>query len=498
MEILFEKRLETRFRESGRINKRIQESVESVVPDTDEDIGRIAAVQSSVLLESKDLNGRGVLITGEARAWVLGISEGQERLISLRVVKPFSAEFEILELTGEELTQVSLSVAATDARMLNPRKLSVTFELAAELGIFKAESIVAETAPPAESCRGLHVRCAQEELTLPNAVCEKSFVLNEQFPFAVGKPKPERLIGERTELRMEGCQLIGSKAVVKGRAVMEITCLAEDGSLPVQLRMEAPFSQILEIGCETMDLCSVKPQLTGAYFDLADSISGEKVLDTELHILLQLVCSSRVTIQSVADAYSNLMPLSAKTDTQRFDSAEESRTLRISAADSIELKEDCADLLCVFPTLSRCTLDNGRLSALISFDILYRSAGGELSALRRTLTAEEDCGTGDFRLLSAALTEAELRPAGKSMEARITLEAQLLCTKTTEIVSISAVSLDEEQVFDSGSFPTLTMVRQEGESLWELAKRYHSSVEAIEAFAAADTSSGMLLIPKSM
>ena len=96
---------------------------------------KIAAVQSSVLLKSKDLNGRGVLITGEARAWVLCIAEGQEHLISLRVAKPFSAEFEIPELTGEELTQVSLSVAATDARMLNPRKLSVTFELAAELGI---------------------------------------------------------------------------------------------------------------------------------------------------------------------------------------------------------------------------------------------------------------------------------------------------------------------------------------------------------------------------
>ena len=170
MEIVFEKRHETRCRESARLSRRLSESVETVVPDTDEDIVKIAAVQSAVLLKSKDLNGRGVLVTGEARAWVLCIAEGQERLISLRVAKPFSAEFEIPELTGEELTQISLGVAATDARMLNPRKLSVTFELAAELGIFTAESIVAETAPPAERCRGLHVRCAQEELTLPNAV----------------------------------------------------------------------------------------------------------------------------------------------------------------------------------------------------------------------------------------------------------------------------------------------------------------------------------------
>ncbi|MCR5576767.1 MAG: DUF3794 domain-containing protein [Oscillospiraceae bacterium] len=498
MEIVFEKRQDSCFRESMRLSKRLQESVESVVPDTDEDIGRIAAVQSGVLLKSKDLNGRGVLITGEARAWVLCISESRERLTSLRVVKPFSAEFEIPELTGEELTQISLCVMATDARMLNPRKLSVTFDLAAELGVFTAESVIVETAPPQESCMGLHVCCAQEELTLPSAVCEKSFVLNGQYPFPAGKPKPERLIGERTELRTEGCQLIGSKAVVKGKAVIETACLADDGEAPVRLSFEEPFSQILDIGCESMDLCSVQPQLTGAYYDLADSISGEKVLDAELHILLQFVGRSRVSIRSVADAYSNLMPLAAETETQLFESAEEQRTVRISAADSIELTEDCADLLCVFPSLSRCSLENGRLSAAVSFDMLCRSESGEMTALRRTLNPEGDCGSGELRLLNAALTEAELRPAGKNLEARVTLEAQLLCTKTAEIVSISTVTLDEEQAFDSGSLPTLTMVRREGESLWELAKRYHSSVEAIEACAAADAPGGMLLIPKSV
>ena len=60
MEILFEKKTQTRCRESLRTVKRLQESVESVVPDTEEDIGKIVTVQSCVLLRSKDLSGRGV------------------------------------------------------------------------------------------------------------------------------------------------------------------------------------------------------------------------------------------------------------------------------------------------------------------------------------------------------------------------------------------------------------------------------------------------------
>ena len=227
-------------------------------------------------------------------------------------------------------------MAATDARLLNPRKLSVTFDLAAELSCYVPESVAVETALPGESCRGLHVRCAETELTLPNAVCEKSFVLNEQFPLPAGTGRPERLVCEQAEIRADDCQLIGSKAVVKGRALIRIAWLGEDGNGPVQASFSAPFSQIIDIGAETMELCTVQPQITGAYYDLIDSISGEKMLDAEIHILLQLVCRSRIRIRTVADAYSNLTPLDAQTETLHFSSADERRTLRVTAAESVD------------------------------------------------------------------------------------------------------------------------------------------------------------------
>ncbi len=499
MEILFEKKTETRCRESLRSVKRLQESVESVVPDTEEDIGKIAAVQSSVLLRSKDLSGRGVLVTGEARASVLCITEGRDRVSCLRVEKPFTVEFELAELTGEEQTQVALRVTATDARLLNPRKLSVTFELTAELSCFVRENVTVETKLPDEACRGLHVRYVQEELLLPDAVCEKSFVLSEQFPFAEGRGQPEKLLAEQMQLRIDDCQLIGSKVVVKGSGEFRIACLCREQTEPVQAVFSAPFSQILDIGAESMELCTVTPQLTGAYFDLVDSISGEKAVDAEVHILLQLVSWSRLPVRTAADAYSNLTELQTRVKALHFDSAAGKRTLRVQTLDNLELSDDCAEVLCVFPALSRCALEEGSLRAAIHLDVLYRTGSGELAAMRRTIMLEQACGDGSERLLSALLDESELRPTGKNLEARITVEATLLEGEETEIRSIEAVTLDEEKCFDLSSFPSLTMVRVEGESLWELAKRYHSSVEAIEAFQTeTERESGMLLIPKSV
>ena len=53
MEISFHSTETEVFRETCRQSKRIQESAESVVPDTDDDVAKIAAVQTWLLLKSK-------------------------------------------------------------------------------------------------------------------------------------------------------------------------------------------------------------------------------------------------------------------------------------------------------------------------------------------------------------------------------------------------------------------------------------------------------------
>lgn len=498
MEIVFEKKYAKRCRESVRSAKRLQESVESVVPDTQEDIAKIVAVQSGVLLRSKDLSGRGVIVTGEARAAVLCITEGREGLAVLRAAKPFSVEFELPELTGEEQIQAALGVTASDARLVNPRKLAVSFELAAELSCFAADSVPTETRVPEESRRGLHTLGVKEELLLPEAVCEKSFAVNEQFPFPAESETPEELLFEQAEIQIDDTQLLGSKAVVKGRTEVQAVYRGQERDDPIRISFSAPFSQIVDVGADSMELCVVTPQLTGAYFDLVDSISGEKLLDVEVHVLLQLVSRNRVSLLTVADAYSNLCPLQAQTQTLRFDSAKERRSVRVDAGESFALAEDCTQTLCVFPSLSRCTLEEETLRAAVHFDLLCRTDDGAYTALRRTVMVEQPCPGPDARLLSVRLCEAELRPGGKGLEARVSLEAQLLDELRREIVCIDAVTLDEEQAFDRSRFPTLTLVRTQGESLWELAKRCHSSVEAIESCLSETPDGGMLLVPKSI
>ena len=129
--------------------------------------------------------------------------------------------------------QIKLSILSTEARVINPRKVSVTFEISGELSCYKQESISIESRLPENACRGLHARYESAELMFTDAVCEKTFAVNEQFSFPGGKPKPSRLVSSRAEFVVSDSQLIGTKVIVKGSAELAVCYLSDEVNYPV-------------------------------------------------------------------------------------------------------------------------------------------------------------------------------------------------------------------------------------------------------------------------
>ncbi len=499
MEISFETRDTAIYREFFHQSRRAQETVESVVPDTDADIGKVAVVQSAVCLKSKDLTGHGVLISGEASASVLCICEGQTGVSVLRLKKPFTIEYEVENLELESLAQIALSVQGTDVRVVNPRKLSVTFEMEGALSCYRPERLCTDTALPADEALGLHARVEERSLPLPNAVCEKSLAVNEQFPLPTGGARLSRLVSERAELLVSDCQLIGSKIILKGSAEISVCAITEDVEEPRLLSFSTPFSQIIEVNTDSMSYCTVHPEITGTYFELVDTISGERVLDMELHAVMQLVCSETRSVRSITDIYSNLMPAEPVRETRSFELISGVQKRRMSAEERVSLTEECGELLLTMGSLSRVSQEGDKLSAAVNLDFLYRNGAGLLSAGRRTLALSQELGGEVLRVLGARLVSLQARADGDSVSCSVMLELDCLSCLNTELAAVTGAVLDEEKRYAPESFPTLTLVRPEGETLWELAKRYHSSEEKIREYnGEAVEGAPILMIPKTV
>jgi hypothetical protein len=500
MEINFENKTVSAFREIYHQTKRSQESTESVVPDTDDDIGKIASVQTAIMLKSKDITARGVLISGEASASIVYITESQERAAFVQLTKGFSIEYEIPDITPDAVAQISLSIVSCESRIVNPRKVSAAFEISGELSCYVLENITVECSLPEESQEILHAKYDSTELILIDAACEKTFSINEQFAFPSGKPSPGRLVSQQVDFVVTDSQLIGSKIILKGNVNVGLCYLSDEVNYPVKTEFTTPFSQIVDIGHDSLEHCSINIELTSAYFEIINTISNDKALDAEIHAVMQLVSYSRQNLSYISDAYSNKMPTECIVETKQFNLVSGIQKLKLISDERINVAEDCSDVLSAFVEISDISQEQSKLRVTVGINVIYRDSNGLLSAVRRTANLEGEATTSNLRINGSRLSDLYLRPDGQFIDGHLSVDLSYLVCSNIEIKQVSSVKLDEEGCFELSRYPSVTLVKAENESLWELAKTYHSSIEQIKAYNELEESieGKLLLIPKAV
>lgn len=500
MEITFENKTADTYREIYHQTKRVQESTESVVPDTDDDIGEIISVQSDVMLKSKDVTPRGVLVSGEACASVMYITENREAVSFVRMSRLFTIEYEIADISSDAVPTIKLSVLNTETRIINPRKLSVMFEIGGELSCYRQETVNVQSLLPALPDCGLHARYEKTPIVFTNAVAEKTFAVSEQFTFPSGKPRPEKLICERVDFQLSDNQLVGTKLIVKGNVNVAVRYLSSETVYPVYAEFSTPFSQIIDTGREQMDICLADAEQSSGYFSLVETMNGDKVLDTEIHAVLQVVTGSRQELEYISDIYSNVMPASFNAETRQYNAMNSVRSAKLSSEEKITTGEDCAEVLNVFGAVSGISFADGKIRAGAVLDILYRTEGGDLACVKRSITLECEVPEKNVRISEYRISDMFARPEGQSVDLRICVEVTYLDCVNVTLDKIGSVELNEQEKYDLRNYPSVHLVRVEEESLWELAKQYHSNIEKIKEVNQIEeiTKGSFLLIPKAI
>ena len=498
MDIVFTHKTQSGYRCFAETVRRLQVNAESVVPDTQEDIGRIASVRTQLLLKSKDVTGRGVTVTGELDTVLFYITESENMVSALQLQRDFTMDFELEDTPADAQAQIHLSVSNTEARVLNPRKVSVTVEIQGILKAYVCEDNPVETLVPEEARAWLHYQMKQEETSRINGVCEKAFVLNEQYPFPESKPAPDRIVSQNVSLRAEDLQQVGSRVVVKGTVNMELWYQPEDRDYPESLTVSSPFSQIVDTGAEECDGGSAQVEVTGIYVDLVDTLSGGKALDMEVHAVLQLISRCRQKLDFVSDAYSNRCPCTCEFQSRKLTDQSVAERVVLSGDETLTIAEDCDSVLNVYPNLIQAAVADGIPTAIVGLDILYRRKSGELSSVRRQIELKGKTMPDETRLGCSRLIDTDFRQEGTAIRSRMSAELTVYRETRREDRCVTGVSLQEDTPYHVGEFPTVTLIRADPAQIWELAKRYHSSVEAIEA-ANENLTSGtakLLLIPR--
>lgn len=496
MEIQFQTKTIPFCREIFRQTKVFQVSGESIVPDVNDDIGQILWSSAQLCLKSKDINTYGVSVTGCAEITVLYLNESREKILPIRISKEFSVDFDVPGLEPDAKAHIRLTSMGVQARAVNSRKVAAQLTIRSELVCWEEDSLSFCAGVEDAAALALQTREIQTEILLPSQICEKSFVISQQIPLA-DEAEDAQILFSQIALANQDCQMIGGKVLVKGTAEVSIVCVKDDASSLRTIEQSIPFTVLLDIAEESCEPEHILFETTAVYASLSDAINGSRVIELEIHALVQAGFEQRQTVSYLEDLFSTRYPLAPQEESIRLTGAKEEQTIRASSEERLEWEGNVKEVISVFPQLLSFSVKEGRMAATAAVSVLARGEDESLACGQKLLSFDFPLPEGDVELCFAELLPVEARAEGNAVALSGTVAFKVRKTETRELSCLVSAELDQDAPYDLSRLPSLTAVVCRDGDLWSMAKAYHSSVSAIEELRERySTPASVWLIPR--
>lgn len=474
-----------------------EETLETVVSDTLPDIARILDVDAAVYLRSKTLQQGSIRIEGSIRGTVLYIGEDSERLQKIETELPvvFSAEAEGAEDTDTMAANVCVSSA--DAKLLNPRKIQFRAGVCVAVVVYR--SVTAELPAEAEQTPGLYTLTDTKTVSFLSGVEEKSFLVSDEAELPAGCPPMEKLLGYSHTESVDELKQVGGKMILQGTVRLDTLYLAAGDDAPQHQIFRIPFSQILDIANGKAELSTVILTSGGCYLEPLSGSDGITSLHLELHLCAQTLCRSETEIRYIADAYSLKSTCRLKTDTVRTLGAARPAVLRQSVRETLETPDSPKEIVYARVTAAFPTCAENGISENICVRVLYRTQRGSLSSMSRVLTLTFEKGESTDMTLPETARFGEIYAAAgdNAVELRCPVELSINAAAASEFTYVSEMELEENEMTEETERPSLIVIRLGTESLWNVAKKFGSTCELIEAANPGAVNPGdLILIPR--
>ena len=473
-----------------------EETLEAVVSDTLPDVARILDVDAAVYLRSKTLQQGSIRIEGSIRGTVLYIGEDSERLQRIETELPvvFSAEAEGAEDT--DALAANVCVSSADAKLLNPRKIQFRAGVCAAVVVYR--SVTAELPSEAEQTPGLYTLTDTKTVSFLSGVEEKSFLVSDEAELPAGCPPMEKLLCYSHTESVDELKQVGGKMILQGTVRLDTLYLTAGTDAPQHQIFRIPFSQILDIANGKAELSTVILTSGGCYLEPLSGSDGITSLHLELHLCAQTLCRSETEIRYIADAYSLKSTCRLKTDTVRTLGAARPAVLRQSVRETLETPDSPKEIVYARVTAAFPVCTENGVSESICVRMLYRTQRGSLSSMSRMLmlTFENGETTGMTLPETARFGEIYAAAGDNAVELRCPVELSVNAAAPSEFTYVSEMELEENETAEETERPSLIVIRLGTESLWNVAKKFGSTCELIEAANPGAVNPGdLILIP---
>ena len=464
-----------------------EEVAEAVVSDVLPDAARVVDTRATVTVRDRLPREDGAEIRATVHMHVLCAAErpqGGEKLICIETPLVFTHRAELPGAPADAELMCDAKLLNADARLLNPRKLSVRAELLFHTRAYGAVQAAVTTGLSGDESlmllrRRAYLRTAAE-------TCIKHFTVIDEVPI------PDADLAEpllcTAEMAAAETLCAAGQLTIRGRAAVRLLYndsreLAQNGLY------EIPFEQAIEMPSVT-DAMQGETVLTLKTTEMspAEDTSGQKVLSVSISVCAETVLFEEREVSVLTDAYSTAYQTEIGMESFTYDEPIEPWEQRIPAEEKIEAPYPVTRLIdwsLGVQGYAEAEADGAVFHIL--FQAICEGDDGLLFGVSRRLPVSVDAPC-PAACLQAGIEDASVT-LNDGLAVRFTLSVKGACSAQRVLDMVSAI--DEGESIRNAEGPALILRFPASETVWALAKEYHASLQTVRMLNGLDETADM-------
>lgn len=473
-----------------------EQTLEIRLPEDMPDIARVICGWGQAVLRGKEWYGDGMGISGGIMAWVLYAPEDGSEPRMVEGWLPFQMKWNFPQGSRDGAVVVNMQLRGVDARVLSARKMMVR-AMVSVLGE-GLEPDTADVYQPVEHTQNVELLRRTYPVVLPVEAGEKTFQVEDDL--AVNGIRPVRIIANTVTPMIAEEKVLGGKAVFRGDCRIHLVYTGEDGKIH-SADLELPFAQYSDLDRDHGKDATVATQM--ALSNLETELM-EGSLRVKCGLTAQYVVCEEACIHVVEDAYGlrqEVAPimqdliLPAVLDSRR----EEKKITASTAGDWTNIVDATSYLEQLVARRSDLSVD---IELPGTVQLLCLNDAGQYHGATARFHSQWSVPAGEGAEASVTVIPSgvpSVAADGENISVTLPIMTQTVTTTMQNIPVVAGLQMGQPRKEDPCR-PSLILRRSGRQTLWDLAKHYGTTVEAIQNANQLEDQPGddrMLLIPVS-
>ncbi|SES94695.1 LysM domain-containing protein [Natronincola peptidivorans] len=467
-----------------------------LAPDAKPDITRVVAMDGNIQVNKQETQDNKILVEGNLQFKVLYASDkGEEPLYSIDSSTDFKEVIELEGITPQMKNEVTAEVEHIDYTLNNERKIGVkaVINMAGKV----AEETQVEITKDLEGMEDIEVLKETLQYTDIIGTNSSDTLVKDAFELEADLPEMKEILKWYATPVEKETKITDGKVIVGGNLIIEVLYIGEEEEQPLNvIKKEMPFTHFIEIPEAYNDMgYKLKMKTEEIYTDIKENADGErKILEVEGIVHIEATVMENQKREVVVDAYSPSKGLNLEKSRLELKENLGIHRSQVLLRETIDLPANHPPMAQIFsinakPIVTDYSIieNKAMLEGVLETTIIYTSEEGiqpiysymQEIPFRHPieidgLTSEMNV---DIELLVQDLDYDRINEEQVEVKMNIGTTCEAYSIKAIDVISHVE---EREEAVDITKRPSLTIYFfQEGDSLWKIAKKYHTTVQDI-------------------